>query len=152
MNKVHSWKLSTHFRKIFTNCKYEEVFLACNLLVVISEIWNMTSLYLKIKWIFTIQWGIVHQSNKAISIEYYLQYTNVETNFFLSEWCHQGPISGLCLPTNSVLTIAYMQAPNFCASLVSVECLVTWSMHAQKPKITANPWSLLAVSTDVRTG
>ena len=29
---------------------------------------------------------------------------------------------------------AYVQAPNFCASLVSVECLVTWSTHAQKPK------------------
>ena len=42
---------------------------------------------------------------------------------------------------------AYVQAPNFCASLVSVECLVTWSTHAQKPKFAANPWNTLAVST-----
>ena len=43
---------------------------------------------------------------------------------------------------------AYVQAPNFCASLVSVECLVTWSTHAQKPKFAANPWNTLAVSTE----
>ena len=42
---------------------------------------------------------------------------------------------------------AYDQAPNFCASLVSVECLVTWSTHAQKPKFAANPWNRLAVRT-----
>ena len=34
---------------------------------------------------------------------------------------------------------AQVQAPNFCASLVSVECLVTWSTHAQKQKFTAIP-------------
>ena len=33
---------------------------------------------------------------------------------------------------------AYVQAPNFCASLVSLECLVTWSKYAQKPKFAAN--------------
>ena len=43
---------------------------------------------------------------------------------------------------------AYVQAPNFCASLVSVECLVTRSTHAQKPKFAANPWNTLAVSTE----
>ena len=36
---------------------------------------------------------------------------------------------------------AYVQAPNFCASLVSVECLVMWSMHTQKPKFAANSWN-----------
>ena len=34
---------------------------------------------------------------------------------------------------------AYVQAPNFCASLVSVECLVTLRPHAQKPKFAAYP-------------
>ena len=33
---------------------------------------------------------------------------------------------------------AYLQAQNFCAGLVSVECLVTWSTHVQKPKFAAN--------------
>ena len=43
---------------------------------------------------------------------------------------------------------AYVQAPNFCASLVSVECLVTWSMHVQqKPKFAANLWNMLSVNT-----
>ena len=37
---------------------------------------------------------------------------------------------------------------NFCASLVSVECLVTRSTHAQKPKFAANPWNTLAISTE----
>ena len=36
----------------------------------------------------------------------------------------------------------------FCASLVSVECLETWSMHAQNPQFAANPWNTLAVSTE----
>ena len=44
---------------------------------------------------------------------------------------------------------AYVQAPNFCASLLSVECLVTWSMHSQKPKFAAYPWNMLAVSTEL---
>ena len=43
---------------------------------------------------------------------------------------------------------AYVQAPNFCASLVSVECLVMWSTHAQKLKFAANPWNTLAISTE----
>ena len=43
---------------------------------------------------------------------------------------------------------AYVQAPNFCASLVSVECLITWSTQAQKSKFAANPWNTLAVSTE----
>ena len=34
---------------------------------------------------------------------------------------------------------AYAQAPNFCASLVSVESLEMRSTHAQKPKFAANP-------------
>ena len=42
----------------------------------------------------------------------------------------------------------YVQVSNFCASLVSLECLVTWSTHAQKPKFAANPWITLAVSTE----
>ena len=37
---------------------------------------------------------------------------------------------------DSPLTV---QAPNFCTSLVSVECLVAWSTHAQKPKFAASP-------------
>ena len=41
-----------------------------------------------------------------------------------------------------------MQALNFCASCVSVECLVTRSMHAQKTKFPANPWNTLAVSIE----
>ena len=43
---------------------------------------------------------------------------------------------------------ACVQASNFCASLVSVECLVTRRTHAQKPKFTANPRNTLAVSTE----
>ena len=44
---------------------------------------------------------------------------------------------------------AYLLAPNTCASLVSVECLlVTWSTHAQTPKFASNPWNRLAVSTE----
>ena len=43
---------------------------------------------------------------------------------------------------------AYVQAPNFCASLVSVEYQVMWSTHAQQPKFAANPWNTLAVSTE----
>ena len=43
---------------------------------------------------------------------------------------------------------AYVQAPNFCASFVSVECLVTRSTHVQKPKFVANPWNMLASSTE----
>ena len=45
---------------------------------------------------------------------------------------------------------AYVQAPNFCASLVSVEYLhvVMWITHAQKPKFAANPWNTLAVSRE----
>ena len=42
---------------------------------------------------------------------------------------------------------AYVQAPNFCTSLVSVECLVTRNTHAQKPKFAASPWNTLTVST-----
>ena len=42
----------------------------------------------------------------------------------------------------------YVQAPKVFASLVSVECLVTWRTHAQKPKFAANPWNTLAVSTE----
>ena len=37
---------------------------------------------------------------------------------------------------------------NFCASLVKVECLVTWSRHGQKPKMVTNPWNMLAMSTE----
>ena len=40
---------------------------------------------------------------------------------------------------------AYMQALNFCASLVSVECLVT---RALKPKFADNPWNTLVVRTE----
>ena len=36
-----------------------------------------------------------------------------------------------------------MQAPNFCASCVSEECLVMWQMH--QVKIPANLWNLLDV-------
>ena len=43
---------------------------------------------------------------------------------------------------------AYVLAPNCCASLVSVECLVTRSTHAQKAEAAANPWNRLAVSTE----
>ena len=43
---------------------------------------------------------------------------------------------------------AYVQALNFCASLVSAECLVTWSTHAQNPKFAANLWKTLDVSTE----
>ena len=42
---------------------------------------------------------------------------------------------------------AFIQALNFCAILVSVECLVTRSTHGQKPKFSTNPWNTLAVST-----
>ena len=41
-----------------------------------------------------------------------------------------------------------MLAPNFCANLVSVECLVMWSTHSHKQKFTASPWNTLAVSTE----
>ena len=41
---------------------------------------------------------------------------------------------------------ANVQVPNFCAGLVSLECLVTGSTHAQKPKFAANPWNRLAVT------
>ena len=43
---------------------------------------------------------------------------------------------------------AYLQAANFCASLVSAECLGTWSMHAQTPEFAANLWNRLARSTE----
>ena len=36
------------------------------------------------------------------------------------------------------------EAPNFCPSCVSVECLETWSMHAHKAKFPANLWNTLA--------
>ena len=42
----------------------------------------------------------------------------------------------------------YVRAPNFCTSLVSIECLVSWSTHAQKPKFAANPWDTLTVCTE----
>ena len=38
----------------------------------------------------------------------------------------------------------YVQAQNFCTSLVSV----TGNTHAQKPKFTANLWNTLATSTE----
>ena len=53
-----------------------------------------------------------------------------------------GPISRLCLPQNSALTITIPRL------LESVECLVTWSTHAQKPKFLANLLNMLAVSTE----
>ena len=43
---------------------------------------------------------------------------------------------------------AYLPAPNFCASHVSVEYLVTRSTHVSKPKLLANPWNTLDVSTE----
>ena len=43
---------------------------------------------------------------------------------------------------------ACVQAPNFCASLVSVECLVTLSTDGQKPKFVANLWNTLAISIE----
>ena len=42
----------------------------------------------------------------------------------------------------------YLQASNFCASLVSVDCLVMWSTHEQKPRFVANPWNTLVWSTE----
>ena len=57
------------------------------------------------------------------------------------------PISRLCLPPNYALTITsprILAAATFC-----VECLVTWSTLAQKPKLAANPWNTLAVSTEL---
>ena len=42
----------------------------------------------------------------------------------------------------------YVQAPNFCASLLSVDCLLMLSTHVQKPKLANNPWNTLAVSTE----
>ena len=63
-----------------------------------------------------------------------------------------GPISWLCL-YRRILRLrsrfpACVLAPNLCASLESVECLVTRSTYAQKPKFAANPWNTLTVSTE----
>ena len=38
-----------------------------------------------------------------------------------------------------------LQAPSFCVSLVCVECLVTRSTHAHKPKFVDNLWNTLEV-------
>ncbi len=46
---------------------------------------------------------------------------------------------------HSPLTV---QAPNFCASCVSKECLVAWSTHAHQQKLPANPWNTLDLSTE----
>ena len=60
---------------------------------------------------------------------------------------NQGPISWRILRLRSRFP-AYVQATNFRPSLVSVECLVTCSTHAQKRKFDANPRNTLAVSTE----
>ncbi len=49
-----------------------------------------------------------------------------------------------CLPEKNEFrtyghhSLLILQAPNFCASCVSKECLVTWSTHAHKQKFPAN--------------
>ena len=61
---------------------------------------------------------------------------------FASCLTDQGPVSWLCLPLILMLkiTIPRLCANGiFCASLVSIECLVTLSTHAQKQKFAANP-------------
>ena len=65
----------------------------------------------------TLQWEIPVTKNGPIEV-YTVEYRKTGTNgrLFL------GPISWLCLPPNSARFPAYA---NFCASLVSVECLVT---------------------------
>ena len=40
------------------------------------------------------------------------------------------------------------QVPNFCASCVSVDCLVTWRTQTHKPKFPANPWNTHDVSKE----
>ena len=46
---------------------------------------------------------------------------------------------------------AYVYVPNFCGSLINVECLVMWSTHRQKPTFAANLWNTLAMSTEFPT-
>ena len=48
----------------------------------------------------------------------------------------------------TITVLRAQQAPFFCNSCVGVECLVTWSTHAHKPKILANLWNTLALSTE----
>ena len=63
-----------------------------------------------------------------------------------------GPISWLCVPPNSALTITiprFMQALNFSASPVSIYRMPSNAdSHEQKPKFSASPWNTLAVSTE----
>ena len=69
----------------------------------------------------------------------------------LASWVNRAQFHGsaycriLCLRSRFP---AVIQAPNFCASLVSIEYLVIWSTHAQKPTVAGEMWNMLAVSTD----
>ena len=73
------------------------------------------------------------------------------TLFLYGSWVvlnEHGPISWPCL--HRILRLrsrfpAYVQAPIFCAILVSIKMPSNVDYHAQKPKCAANPWNTLTV-------